>query len=375
MGATNRSRQLGRTVLAIAISALGTSAIAEQKGPPPGANAPRDYLYDTERGPARTGLTGECIRTGTWSPEAVGGPCGAPAPAAAKAPEPAPAPVKATEPPPPAKAAESPPPAKAAEPAPEPAAAAATPAPQPAPPPEPDFYPEPEPSDMVPVPPMTASEEADDGLSAPLWYYDEEAAVAKDDGILSQQVNPDFDEQVAAAEAQMREEATLAAVKPAPAAPAETPKAAPAPPPPPPAAAPAPAPQARHVIKTLALDVETLFAFNKYELTAQGKQKLDAFVGELAGLDYGTIEVTGHTDRIGKPAYNMKLSRERAEAVKKYLVSKGIAPGRIAARGVGSTQPVTKSGECSNKLKRARLIDCLHPDRRVEVEVLAKKQQ
>ncbi|MCP6769369.1 OmpA family protein, partial [Klebsiella pneumoniae] len=80
----------------------------------------------------------------------------------------------------------------------------------------------------------------------------------------------------------------------------------------------------------------------------------------------------GHADRIGSKAYNQKLSVRRAEAVRKYLTDKGIAPNRVYTDGKGKTQPVTKAGDCKMKNRKA-LITCLQPDRRVAVEVSGTK--
>lgn len=94
------------------------------------------------------------------------------------------------------------------------------------------------------------------------------------------------------------------------------------------------------------------------------------FAADLRGANFDVITVTGHTDRIGSHAYNMKLSTRRAEAVKSYLAqSAGIPAGRIAARGTDGSDPVTKPGECKGKKATKALIACLQPDRRVEVEV------
>jgi OOP family OmpA-OmpF porin len=73
---------------------------------------------------------------------------------------------------------------------------------------------------------------------------------------------------------------------------------------------------------------------------------------------------------MGSDAYNQTLSEERAASVKNYLVTSGrIDPAKINAVGKGEGTPVTQAADCSDKLGRAQLITCLHPDRRVEVEV------
>ena len=67
---------------------------------------------------------------------------------------------------------------------------------------------------------------------------------------------------------------------------------------------------------------------------------------------------------------NQRLSEQRASAVKDYLVVQGrIDPARISASGLGEARPVTAAGDCNDRLPRARLIECLQPDRRVEIEV------
>ena len=133
------------------------------------------------------------------------------------------------------------------------------------------------------------------------------------------------------------------------------------PPPPPP---PPPAP------RKVSFSADSLFDFDKAVITPAGKQALDKFAADLKGVNFDQIAVTGHTDRIGAPAYNMKLSTRRAEAVKAYLVqSAGIANEKISAKGVDGSDPVTKPGDCPGKKVTKKLIACLQPDRRVDVEV------
>jgi len=164
--------------------------------------------------------------------------------------------------------------------------------------------------------------------------------------------------------------------------PAPTPKAvepepvavAPAPAPKPVVVAPPPPAPKRKVTFSADSSTDALFGFGKFDVKPSGKDALDKFAAELKGADYEVITVTGHTDRIGTHKYNMKLSTQRAEAVKAYLVeSAGIPADKIDARGVDGAEPVTKPDECKGKKATKALIACLAPDRRVEVEVSATR--
>ena len=140
-----------------------------------------------------------------------------------------------------------------------------------------------------------------------------------------------------------------------------------------PAPMPAPAPAPEPVtVQKVNLSADALFAFNKATLKPNGKTTLDDFVRDLGNAHYDAVKVVGHADRIGSHSYNQKLSVKRADSVKDYLVSKGVPADKITASGVGETQPVTKPGECVGR-KSPKLIACLQPDRRVEIEVTATK--
>lgn len=133
------------------------------------------------------------------------------------------------------------------------------------------------------------------------------------------------------------------------------------------APAPAPAPAPRYEQTTLAADA--LFDFNKATLRSAGKQKLNGLVDKLKeSTKYDNIIVEGYTDRIGSDAYNLKLSQARANSVKKYLESKGVAGDKITAVGKGKENPVT-AGQCKGTKKTKALISCLQPDRRVVIQI------
>lgn len=138
-------------------------------------------------------------------------------------------------------------------------------------------------------------------------------------------------------------------------------------------APPAPPPMVIFVTKVVLSadsDANALFEFGKNTLKPTGERALDKFAAELKGADYGIITVTGHTDRIGSSSANIRLSLRRADAVKAYLVgSAGIPADKIRAQGAGETIPLTKPEECQGKKATTKLVACLAPDRRVEIEV------
>jgi len=147
---------------------------------------------------------------------------------------------------------------------------------------------------------------------------------------------------------------------PPPPPPAPAPRVEPTPPPPPP---PAPAPKAEKI--TTASTVN--FDFDRYVIRPDARSKLDDLVGKLRSVNLEVVIAVGHADRIGSDAYNMKLSVRRADSVKAYLVSKGIAASRIYTEGKGERQPVK---ECKGDKKTKELIACLEPNRRVESEAV-----
>jgi len=122
----------------------------------------------------------------------------------------------------------------------------------------------------------------------------------------------------------------------------------------------------------ITLSADALFDFNKSTLRPEGKAKLDELVTKVKDIKLEVIIAVGHADRIGTDAYNQKLSEKRAAAVKEYLVSKGLEANRVYTEGKGKKQPVTKAGECKGA-KSKKVIACLQPDRRVEIEVIGTK--
>jgi OmpA-OmpF porin, OOP family len=157
------------------------------------------------------------------------------------------------------------------------------------------------------------------------------------------------------------------------AAPAPAPMPMPAPPlvivqaapvqPPPPAVV---VPERRRV----SFAAHSLFAFDNADVREEGKAELDGFAKELQTTRFDSISVEGHTDRLGSLAHNQALSQQRADAVKAHLVSVGrVDPGKISSQGKGELSPVTKPEDCKGNAATAKLVACLQPDRRVDIEV------
>lgn len=155
-------------------------------------------------------------------------------------------------------------------------------------------------------------------------------------------------------------------VKPAPAAAAANSPAA---------TAPAMAKPAAAAPAKIVLAGDALFKPGKAgikDLSVQGKQRLDDVAGRIKALgEVEQIRIVGHADVTGKAASNQKLSEKRARSVKSYLVAKGVKPDVIITSGVGDTQPVV---QCDPKLPKAKRVECLAPNRRVEIEVVAKQK-
>jgi OOP family OmpA-OmpF porin len=159
-------------------------------------------------------------------------------------------------------------------------------------------------------------------------------------------------------------------------APAPAPRVAPPPPPPPapavvapppPAPVPPPPPPPPPPPQRITLGAEELFAFDSARL-ATPQPTLDRFADTYKRSGSSArVVISGHTDRLGSPAYNQRLSQRRAEAVRDYLVAQGMPAAQLQARGKGETEP--KVTDCKQKLRKD-LVACLAPNRRVELEPL-----
>ena len=128
--------------------------------------------------------------------------------------------------------------------------------------------------------------------------------------------------------------------------------------------APTPAPAPAPVVGTkVTYSADAFFDFDKSVLKPEGKAKLDDLASKVKGINLEVVIAVGHTDSVGSDAYNQKLSVRRAEAVKAYLVSKGIEKNRVYTEGKGEKQPIA-----DNKTKEGRA-----KNRRVEIEVVGTR--
>lgn len=142
-------------------------------------------------------------------------------------------------------------------------------------------------------------------------------------------------------------------------------------------APPAPEPEPVPVTppEKITFSADALFDFDSAKLKPNGVQALDDFANRLRNIQYDLIIAVGYADRIGSDEYNKALSVRRAESVKEYLVSnRGIDPNRVFTDGKGEANPVT-GDSCKGDRRTKALIDCLEPDRRVEIEVAGTRSR
>ena len=115
----------------------------------------------------------------------------------------------------------------------------------------------------------------------------------------------------------------------------------------------------------------TLFAFNQTTLLESGKAALKNFATSVTSMNnVKAVSVVGYADRLGSEAYNHALSTKRADVVRAYLqFENNLSYIQFTTLGKGSVIGSAATQTCSNKLGRQALIDCLSPDRRVEINV------
>lgn len=97
------------------------------------------------------------------------------------------------------------------------------------------------------------------------------------------------------------------------------------------------------------------FAFDSASLNPSFRPTLDKLAATMNEYNQNTITIAGHTDSVGKPSYNMNLSRDRANAVRNYLVSRGVASSRINVVAYGQTRPIADNSTDSGRQQNRRV--------------------
>lgn len=96
------------------------------------------------------------------------------------------------------------------------------------------------------------------------------------------------------------------------------------------------------------------FDFDRASIRPQDQARILEEVGKMKGVTWQTVTATGHTDSIGAPRYNEKLSAERADAVKSYLVGKGLDPAMINTAAKAAVVPLAKNDSPTGRAKNRR---------------------
>lgn len=124
-----------------------------------------------------------------------------------------------------------------------------------------------------------------------------------------------------------------------------------------------------NTVETITLESDTLFEFGRADyagLQVQGRQQLNQIAMRLVNTPSSQITITGFADSLGNTTTNRQLSLGRAQTIKRYLVGKGVPDELVKAVGAGDSRPLVA---CDSHLTRRDMIQCLAPNRRVEIEV------
>lgn len=113
---------------------------------------------------------------------------------------------------------------------------------------------------------------------------------------------------------------------------------------------------------TLNLGVKLLFDTDVDSLTADGREALRAVARTLRELGIDHLRVEGHTDTIGAPAYNQKLSQRRAESVARELANAGMSHDAIERVGLGHRRPVADNATADGRAQNRRVVITVRAD-------------
>ncbi len=98
------------------------------------------------------------------------------------------------------------------------------------------------------------------------------------------------------------------------------------------------------------------FAFNSARLTSSSRTVLDQAAAGLKHHPLLKVEIQGYTDSVGSLAYNLKLSQRRAESVRRFLESDGVAPRQLRARGYGPADPIASNRTAAGRSLNRRVV-------------------
>jgi outer membrane protein OmpA-like peptidoglycan-associated protein len=100
---------------------------------------------------------------------------------------------------------------------------------------------------------------------------------------------------------------------------------------------------------------DVLFAFNKYELKPEAREKLAKVSGILLAYPDLKVQVEGYTDNVGTDQYNQTLSQQRADAVRDYLISQSVNAGNVTATGYGMSNPIADNSSAAGRAQNRRV--------------------
>ncbi|QRN41412.1 MAG: OmpA family protein [Neisseriaceae bacterium] len=133
----------------------------------------------------------------------------------------------------------------------------------------------------------------------------------------------------------------------------------------------------------ISLSSNFLFGFDKSTLRPEAIQTLNDTAAKITeqGTQVESVVIEGHTDFMGKESYNQALSDRRANSVRDYLISQGVPTEIISAVGYGESQ-ARMTEQCKSQVagiknaakRRSAQIDCIEPDRRVDIKIRATKR-
>ena len=129
------------------------------------------------------------------------------------------------------------------------------------------------------------------------------------------------------------------------------------------------------LVERFRLSADALFGFDKSglaDLLPEGRRQLEAIASQIVSRKQQIDKVTivGFADRLGSERHNQAPSLSRANAVRDFLVSRGIEPGLVRVSGAGADRPVV---QCPGERATPELLTCLQPNRRVEIEVTSAR--